>query len=102
MHALAKQAGKEFPSYDPSRRHLTIRARGVDYNPELVRITLEQGDKKITLSREYFLSYSDEGLIVRLPEGLTAGEVEVTIENSGGDDRYSTPVTKTFVLQSGS
>ena len=100
MYDMAKQAGKEFASYDPNGRYLTVRARGVDYNPSFVRVTLEQGDKKITLPRDGFSSFSGDLLIVKLPKGLAAGEVKVTIENSGGDDRYSTPATTTFVLQS--
>jgi hypothetical protein len=75
--------------------------RGVDYNPNFVRITLEQAGKKFMLAPSDFSSFSGEGLLVRLPIGLTAGEVKFTIENSGGDDRYSTPATKTFVLQTG-
>ena len=94
---IQKEAGRSFPTYDPNRRYLTVRARGVDYNPKFVRITLEQADQKFTLSLEDFVSYSSEGLIVRLPKGLTGGNVKLTIENSGGD-RYSTPVTKSFVL----
>jgi virulence-associated protein VagC len=35
---------------------------------------------------------------VRLPKELNGGNIKLTIENSGGD-RYSTPVTKSFVLQ---
>ena len=102
MYRLAQEAGKEFTSYDPRSRYLRIDARGIDYSPEFVRITLEQAGKKITLARSDFASYSGEGLLVRLPKGLSAGEVKFTIENSAGDeDRYSTPATKTFVLQSG-
>lgn len=102
MYEKAKQAGKEFTSYDPERRYLKIRVRDVDYNPKFVRITLEQGDKKLTLAPYDFSSFSGDGLIVRLPPGLNAGEVKFTIENSTGDDRYSTPATKTFVLKSDS
>jgi hypothetical protein len=101
MYRRAKEAGKEFTSYDPLRRYLKINVRGVDYNPNFVRITLEQAGKKFMLAPSDFSSFSGEGLLVRLPFGLTAGEVKFTIENSGGDDRYSTPATKTFVLQTG-
>jgi len=97
MYEVQKQAGKEFSSYDPNHRYLTVRARGVDYNPNFVRITLEQAEQKFTLSPDDFASYASDGLIVRMPNGLTGGNVKLTIENSGGD-RYSTPVTKTFVL----
>lgn len=97
MYAAQKEAGRSFPEYDPNRRYLTLRVRGIDYNPKYVRITLEQGDQKFTLSFADFSSYANDGLIVRVPEGLTGGNVKVTIQNSGGD-RYSTPVTKSFVL----
>ena len=97
MHAAQKEIGKEFPAYDPNRRYLTIRVRGIDYNPKFVRITLEQGDRKFTLSLGDFSLYSNDSLIVRLPKELTGGNVKLTIENSGGD-RYSTPVTTSFVL----
>ena len=102
LNQLAKDAGKEFAAYDPSRRYLAIKVRGVDFNPEFVRITLEQADKKITLTRNDFSSFAGDDLIVRLPEGLSAGEVKFTIENSVGDDRFSKPATKTFVLKTGS
>ncbi len=97
MYEIQKQAGKTFTSYDPDRRYLTIRVRGVDYNPSFVRVTLEQADRKFTLTPADFSSFSTEGLIVRLPEDLVGGTVRLTIENSGGD-RYSTPVTKQFEL----
>jgi hypothetical protein len=66
--------------------------------PKFVRITLEHGEEKFTLSRADFSYYSGDALIVRLPEELKDGEVKLTIENSDGD-RYSTPVTQSFVLQ---
>lgn len=99
MDAAAKEAGKEFHAYDPNRRYLTIRAHGVDYNPKFVRITLEQANRKFTLSPNDFSLFSNDALIVRLPKELTGGNVKITIENFGSD-RYSTPVTKSFVLES--
>jgi hypothetical protein len=97
MDAAQKEAGREFHAYDPERRYLTIRAGGIDYNPKFVRITLEQGDEEFELSPNDFSLYSNEALIVRLPEDLTGGNVKFTIENFDGE-RYSTPVTKSFVL----
>lgn len=97
MYEAQKQAGKKFHAYDPSRRYLTIRARGIDYNSRFVRITLEQGDQKFTLAPGDFSLYSTDSLIVRLPKDLTGGNVKFTIENSGGD-RFSAPVSKSFVL----
>ena len=98
MYEIQRQAGKEFPAYDPARRYLTIRARGVDQNPKFVRITLEHTDRKHTLSHNDFSFYSADAVIVKLPEDLNSGKVKLTIENSDGD-RYSTPVTQSFVLQ---
>lgn len=98
MYAAQQEAGTAFSPYDPSRRYLMIRGRGIDYIPKYVRITLEQGAQKFTLTPADFSMYANDGLIVRLPKGLTGGNVKFTIENSGGD-RYSTPVTTTFVLQ---
>ena len=99
MYEIQKQAGREFPEYDPASRYLMIKVRGIDYNPNFVHITLEQAGQKHTLTFQDFSSYSSDGLIVRLPEELTEGNVKFTIENSGGD-RYSKPVTKSFVLKS--
>jgi len=102
LYEAQKQAGKDFPTYDPGSRYLTIRARGVDPNPTFVRITLEHKGEKFTLSRNDFSSYTGDGLIVRLPGYITGGpsggEIKLTIENSGGD-RYSTPVTQSFTLK---
>ena len=97
MYESQKQAGKEFPSYDPNRRYLTVSVRGIDYNPKFVRITLEQADQKFTLSLGDFLFYAIDSLVIRVPEGVQDGNVKLTIENTDGE-RFSTPVTKTFVL----
>jgi virulence-associated protein VagC len=99
MQAMQKEIGKDLPIYDPDRRYLTIRGTGIDYNPKFVRITLEQADQKFTLLPRDFALYSNDAVIVRLPKDLKDGDVKFTIENSGGD-RYSAPVTKSFVLQS--
>jgi len=99
MYEIQKRAGKEFPEYDPDSRYLMIKVQGVDYNPNFIRITLEQSGEEFELSPEDFSAYSSAGLIVRLPEDLKEGSVKFTIENSGGD-RYSKPVTKSFVLKS--
>ena len=98
IYEAQKQAGKQFYPYDPSRRYLAVRARSVDYNPKFVRVTLEQGAQKFTLTPADFSLYSGDALILRLPKELTSGDITLTIENSGGD-RFSTPVTKTFTLQ---
>ena len=97
VYEAQKQAGREFPPYDPSHRYLTLRVRDVDLNPKFVRITFEQAGQKFTLSPDDFSLYSADALIVRVPAGLKAGNVKVSVENSGGD-RYSAPATKTFVF----
>jgi hypothetical protein len=99
MYEIQKRAGRKFPEYDPGSRYLMIKVRGIDYNPTFVRITLEQAGEEFELSPEDFSSFSSDGLIVRLPEDLKEGNVKFTIENSGGD-RYSKPVTTSFVLKS--
>ena len=98
MYEAQKQAGKEFPNYDPARRYITVRVRALDYNPKFVRLTLEQGDRKFTLSRKDVSLYSGDVLIIKLPQELTGGEMKLTIENSDGD-RYSTPATQAFVIR---
>ena len=98
MYAMQQEAGKQGGPYDPSRRYLTIHATGIDYNPKFVRITLEQAGHTITLSASDLAVYQNEGVIVRMPKDLKAGNVKFTIENSDGE-RFSTPVTKSFVLQ---
>lgn len=98
IYETQKQAGKEFSPYDPNSRYLTVRTRGIDYNPRFVRITLRQADHDFTLMPSDFSSYSNEGLIIRLPRSLT-GKFDFTIENYNGE-RYSTPATKSFVLRS--
>ena len=97
MYETQKQLGKEFREYDPGSRYLTVKVRNVDYNPNYIRITLEQDGEEYELEFDDFSTYSGDSLIVRLPEDLKAGEVKFTIENTDGE-RYSTPATKTFVL----
>ena len=98
MYEIQKRAGRKFNEYDPESRYLVVKVRNIDYNPNYVRITLEQGEEKYTLTVADFSSFSSDGLIVRLPEDLTEGNVKFTIQNSGGD-RYSKALTKTFVLK---
>lgn len=99
MYETQKEAGREFPEYDPGSRYLTVKVKGIDHNPNFIRITLEQDGEDYVLDFADFSLFSGESLIVRLPEELKAGEVTFTIENSGGGDRYSTPATTTFVLK---
>jgi hypothetical protein len=86
------------PVYDPSARYVVIRARGLDPNPEFLRIRMEQeGRDAVTLDRGDFAVFATDSLIVRAPKGFRAGAVRVTIENRGASG-YSTPVVRTFEL----
>jgi hypothetical protein len=98
MYELQKQAGKDFPEYDPDSRYITIRGRGIDHNPKFFRITIEHGSETLILSRAHFAFFSGDALILELPDHVKAGEVKLTIENSDGE-RYSRPVTQTFVIK---
>ncbi len=98
MYEIQRQAGKPFPEYDPSRRYLTVRATGIDYNPQFVRIRFEQAGRSHTLRFADFSSFSGEALVVRLPKELRAGAVTVTIQNLGVDGS-STPVVKEIRLK---
>lgn len=96
MYEAQTKAGRKFGEYDPDSRYVTIRARGIDYNPRFVRIRMEQeGRTPSTLSFADFAHLSGDTLIVRAPKDLSAGTVQITIENSGAG-RYSTPVVRTF------
>lgn len=97
MYELQRQAGRNFPEYDPAHRYATISVTGVDYNPQFVRITFEQGGRNYTLSFADFSSYSGSALIVRLPRELKAGTVKFTIQNLG-IDAASAAVVKEFKL----
>nr|MDQ3817324.1 hypothetical protein [Acidobacteriota bacterium] len=97
MYEAQLSAGRKFPSYDPGRRYITIRARGLDYNPRFVRISFEQAGRRTTLAPSDFSLYSADMLIVRAPEGLRPGEAQIIIENRGGDS-FSPPAAKSFEL----
>ena len=97
MYETQHSAGREFQEYDPNRRYLTINATGLDPNPHFVRIRLQQGAKSATLSYSDFSLYSNDRLIVRLPEDFQGGSTMLSVENRGAEN-YSTPVKKTFEL----
>lgn len=98
MYEIQRQAGRQFPEFDPSRRYLTIRTTGIDYNPQFIRITLEQAGRGYTLSFADFSSFAADTLIVRLPGELRSGTVNFSIANLGIGNS-STPVMKTFSLR---
>jgi len=97
MYEMQKNTGRRFPEYDPANRYLSIRVKGIDLNPQFVRITLTQGDRNVTLGFADFSNLSNDLLIVRLPDGFHKGPVELSIQNRGAE-RYSKPVSTTFEL----
>lgn len=95
MYEMATRAGSKFTEYDPASNYLTIRVRGIDFNPRYVRISLAQDKKTFTLAPVDFSSYSNDVLVVRLPRELKAGEATLIIENRGVDS-FSPAASKTF------
>lgn len=95
MYELQTLAGRDFPDFDPLGKYLTIRIKGIDYNPRFVRITLTQDSRSFTLGPQDFSSYSNDVLIVRQPIDLKPGRVKLSIENRGIES-FSVPVTRTF------
>jgi hypothetical protein len=96
-YEIQRRAGRPFPPYDPQRRYLTIRGRGIDPNPRFVRIVLEQTGQSVTLEPADFSSISTDLLIVRLPVAATSGRAKMTIVNVGSDS-LSVPVSRDFEL----
>jgi hypothetical protein len=97
MYEMQKSAGRRFPEYDPANRYLSIRVKGIDLNPNFVKITLTQDEHSATLRFADFSNLSNDVLIVRLPEGFHKGTVELSIQNKGAE-RYSKAVTTSFEL----
>lgn len=97
MYEAQRAAGGTFQEYDPNSRYVTIRARGLDYNPRFVRIRFEQEGRSAILSPADFSLYGEERLIVRLPRDTKPGAIQISIENRGLET-FSTPVTKMFEL----
>ncbi len=97
MSRLQASQGRTFPKYDMHSKFATIRARGVDYNPNFVRITIEQEGHRFTLGPGDFSSYSGELLIVRLPKEIKSGPATLTIQNRAVD-AFSAEVSKRFVV----
>ena len=96
-YELQRSAGRTFPEFDPDRKYVTLHIKGIDFNPNYVRITFEQSGKTYTLKFADFSSYGEDRLIVRQPKELTGGPTRVTVENRGSDS-YSVPVSKTFEI----
>ncbi|MDQ6652234.1 MAG: hypothetical protein M3Y84_05780 [Acidobacteriota bacterium] len=96
-YEIQARTDRKFPAFDPQSKYATIHARGIDYNPRFVRITIEQDSQRFTVAPQDFSSYSSEELIVRLPKELKSGEARMTIENRGAES-FSTPVSKQFEI----
>jgi hypothetical protein len=97
MYEIQSQAGHPFPEYDPKRVYFTIRGNGFDPNPNLVRVTLEQDGRRVTLTYADFSFYGGSFLILRVPRGFTAGRLTMSIEHRGLDS-FSASVIRNFNL----
>ena len=97
MYEIQHQAGHPFPEYDPKRVYFTIRGSGFDPNPNLVRVTLEQNGRRAALTYADFSFYGGSFLILRVPQGFTAGRLTMSIEHRGMDS-FSVPVIRNFDL----
>jgi hypothetical protein len=96
-YEIQTRAGEVFPEFDPQRKYVTIHVKGIDYNPNFVRVTFEQDGRSFLLRPMDFSSYGNDTLIVRQPKELKAGPANITIENRGADS-FSVPVSKTFEI----
>jgi hypothetical protein len=96
-YEIQTRAGRPFSEFDPQRKYVTIQIKGIDFNPNFVRVTFEQAGRRFTLEPVNFSSYGNDTLIVRQPKELKAGPVKITIENRGADT-FSVPVSKTFEI----
>ncbi|HYR74856.1 MAG TPA: hypothetical protein VEM96_03350 [Pyrinomonadaceae bacterium] len=101
MYEIQHQADRPFPEYDPKRVYFTIRGGGFDPNPRLVRVTLEQNGRRAVLTYADFSFYGGSFLILRVPQGFTAGRLIVSIEHRGLDS-FSAPVIRNFNLSKSS
>lgn len=92
IHEAMLRAGRSSP-YEPGARYLTIQAAGLDYNPEYVRIEIEQSGRVVRLKKEVFALSIPRMMIVRLPERIKPGQAQVSISNRV-KDRVSEPVKR--------
>ena len=89
--------GREFREYDPDTRYVTIRAIGLDYNAHYIRVKFEQGGQQFVLKYEDFSLSIDERLVVRVPDAIKPGSVQLTIQNKGASG-LSDPVIATVEI----
>jgi hypothetical protein len=95
MREQALKAGRGFRDYDPRSRYVTIRATGLDFNPNFVRIEFRHAGRSYVLKYEDFSLTFGDRVVVRLPDQIDPGTVQVTIQNRGLD-RLSEPFITTF------
>jgi hypothetical protein len=99
ISAAQQQAGINVPPFDPSRRYVSIRANGLDYNPRFLRVRVEQdGRGAFMLGPGDFLLFANNSLVVRVPKEIGAGSVRLSVENRGAAG-FSAPAVKTFELK---
>jgi hypothetical protein len=97
LRAEALKQGREFHDYDPEARYVTIRAIGLDHNPHYIRVKFEQGGRQFILKYEDFSLAMGDRLVVRVPDAVKPGSVQLTIQNKGASG-LSDPVIATVEI----
>jgi hypothetical protein len=97
LRAQMLAAGSEFPDYDPKYRYLSIRAEGLDPNPNNVLVQYKQDNIVVTLKYADFSLRHGTLRIVRVPESIHAGRVEVIVANRSAG-RAGPPASVVLVL----
>ena len=97
MYEMQKSAGREFPEFNPGSRYLALRVKGLDMNPQFIRVSLEQDGVHKTLQFGDFSSLSGDLFIVRLPKGFHKGTVTLSVQNEGAE-KLSEPAMAKFEL----
>lgn len=98
MREAALKVGHDLREYNPRYRYVTIRATGLDYNPNFVRIQFQQGGRTFILAFADFSLTAGDKTVVRLPDEIKPGLVQVTIQNKGMG-RLSEPVNATLEVK---
>jgi hypothetical protein len=97
LHAEALKQGRDHHEYDPDARYVTIRAIGLDYNRHYVRVKFEQEGRQFILKYEDFSLSIEDRLVVRVPDAIKPGSVQLTIQNKGANG-LSDPVIATVEI----
>lgn len=98
MYEIERAAGRNFSAYDPSRRYVTIRGRGIDPNRRAVRVVFEQSDRSLMLTIADISTISTDLLMVRVPDNVAPGPTRITVANVGAKG-LSTPSAITIELR---